>query len=84
MHWSEEKRDRLVYMTHVIKMIGIISSNRFSNISSYINKVVIKHIIGSLTTRQYYYKGIYVINPNYCLYIYAYMMYILLIYGHMM
>ena len=31
-------------MSHVIKMIGIISHNRFSNISSYINKVVIKHI----------------------------------------
>ena len=28
-------------MSHVIKMIGIISTNRFSNISSYINKVVI-------------------------------------------
>ena len=44
MNWSEEKRVRLVYMSHVIKMIGIISPNRFSNISSYINKVVIKHI----------------------------------------
>ena len=34
----------LVYMSHVIKMIGIISPYRFSNISSYINKVVISHI----------------------------------------
>ena len=39
--------------------------------------------VGLLTARQYYYKGIYFINPNYCLYMYAYMMYILLIYGHM-
>ena len=31
-------------MSHVIKMIGIISPNRFSNISSNIIKVVIKHI----------------------------------------
>ena len=31
-------------MSHVLKMIGIISPNRFNNISSYINKVVIKHI----------------------------------------
>ena len=31
-------------MSHVIKIIDIISPNRFSNISSYINKVVIKHI----------------------------------------
>ena len=31
-------------MSHVIKMIGIISPNRFSNISSYFNKVVIRHI----------------------------------------
>ena len=31
-------------MSHVVKMIGIISPNRFSNISSYIKKVVIKHI----------------------------------------
>ena len=44
MNWSEEKRIRLVYMSHVIKMIGIISPNRFSNLSSYINKAVIKHI----------------------------------------
>ena len=44
MNWSEEKRVMLVYMSHVVKMIGIISPNRFSNISSYINKVVIKHI----------------------------------------
>ena len=44
MNWSEEKRIRLVYTIHVIKMIGIISPNRFSNISSYINKAVIKHI----------------------------------------
>ena len=43
MNWSEEKRIRWVYMSHVIKMIGIISPNLFSNISSYINKVVIKH-----------------------------------------
>ena len=41
MNWSEEKRIRLFYMSHVIKMIGIISPNRFSNISSYINKVLI-------------------------------------------
>ena len=26
--------------------------------------------VGLLTARQYYYKGIYFINPNYCLYIY--------------
>ena len=45
MNWSEEKRIRLVNMSHVIKMIGIISPNRFRNISSYINKVVIKHIL---------------------------------------
>ena len=44
MNWSEEKIIRLVYMSHVLKMIGIISHNRFSNISSYIIKVVIKHI----------------------------------------
>ena len=44
MNWSEEKRVRLVYMSHVIKTIGSISPNRFSNISSNINKVVIKHI----------------------------------------
>ena len=44
MNWSEEKRIRLVYMSHVIKMIDIISPNRFSNISSYSNKVVIEHI----------------------------------------
>ena len=44
MNWSEEKRIRLVNMSLVIKMIGIICPNRFSNISSYINKVVIKHI----------------------------------------
>ena len=44
MNWSEEKRIRLVYMRHVIKKIWIISTNRFRNISSYINKVVIKHI----------------------------------------
>ena len=44
MNWSEEKRIGLVYMSHVIKMIDIISPNRFSNISSYINKVVIKHV----------------------------------------
>ena len=44
MNWSEEKRIRLVNMSHVIKMIGIISTNRFINISSYINKVIIKHI----------------------------------------
>ena len=31
-------------MNHVIKMIDSISPNRFNNISSYINKVVIKHI----------------------------------------
>ena len=31
-------------MSHVIKMIGIISPDQFSNISSYINKSVIKHI----------------------------------------
>ena len=31
-------------MSHVIKKIVIISPNRFSNISSPINKVVIKHI----------------------------------------
>ena len=31
-------------MSHVIKMIDIISPYRFSNISSYINKVVISHI----------------------------------------
>ena len=31
-------------MSHVLKTIDIISPNRFSNISSYINKVVIKHI----------------------------------------
>ena len=43
INWSEEKRIRLVYMSHVIKMIDIISPNLFSNISSYINKVVIKH-----------------------------------------
>ena len=40
MNLSEEKRIRLVYMSHIIKMIDIISTN----ISSYINKVVIKHI----------------------------------------
>ena len=55
MNWSEEKRIRLVYKSHVIKMIGIISPNRFSNISSsnissYISAIflpndkVIKHI----------------------------------------
>ena len=44
MNWSEEKRVRLVYMSHVIKMIDIISPNRFRNIYSYINKVVNKHI----------------------------------------
>ena len=44
MNWSEEKRIMMVYMSHVLKMIGIISPNRFSDISSYINKVVIKHI----------------------------------------
>ena len=43
MNLSEEKRMRLVYMSNVIKMIGIISPNRFSNIFSYFNKVVIKH-----------------------------------------
>ena len=31
-------------MSRAIKMIDIISPNRFTNISSYINKVVIKHI----------------------------------------
>ena len=31
-------------MSHVIKMIDIIFPDRFRNISSYINKVVIKHI----------------------------------------
>ena len=31
-------------MSHVLKMIVIISPNRFSNISSYINKVVTRHI----------------------------------------
>ena len=44
MNCSEEKRTRLVYMSHVIKMIDIISPNQFSNISSFINKVVIKNI----------------------------------------
>ena len=44
MNWSEEKRIRLVYMSHVIKMIGNISPNLSSNISYYINKVVIKLI----------------------------------------
>ena len=44
MNWSEEKIIRLVYMSHAIKMIDIISHNRFGNISSYINKEVIKHI----------------------------------------
>ena len=44
MNWPEEKRIKLVNMSHVIKMIGIISPNRFNNISSYINKVVIKYI----------------------------------------
>ena len=43
MNWSEEKIIGW-FMSHVIKMIDIISPNRFSNISSYINKVVIKHI----------------------------------------
>ena len=28
--------------------------------------------VGSLTTRQCYYKGIYIINPDYCLYICIY------------
>ena len=44
MNWSEEKRIRLVYMSHIIKVIDIISPNRFSNISSYIKKEIIKHI----------------------------------------
>ena len=44
MNWSEEKRIRLIYMSRVIKMIDIISPNRFSNISKNINKVVIKYI----------------------------------------
>ena len=45
MNWSEEKIIRLIYiMNHEIKMIGNISPNRYINISSYINKVVIKHI----------------------------------------
>ena len=44
MNKCEEKRIRSVYMSQVIKMIDIISHNRFSNISSYVNKVVIKHI----------------------------------------
>ena len=39
---SEEKRIGLLYMSHVIKMIDIISLSRFSNIYSYINKVVIR------------------------------------------
>ena len=39
MNWSEEKRIRLVNMSHVFKMIGIISPNRFCNISSYINNM---------------------------------------------
>ena len=44
MNWSEEKRIKLDNMSYVLKMIDIISLNRFSNISFYINKVVIKHI----------------------------------------
>ena len=37
------------------------------------NDMAILHAnVGSLTTRQCYYKGIYVINPNYCLYICIY------------
>ena len=43
MNWCEEKSIWLVYMSHVIKMIAIISPNRSSTISSYFNKVVIKH-----------------------------------------
>ena len=49
-------------MSHIIKMIDIISPNRFSNISSYINKVVIKHI--SYVPRIH----IYNIIMNYILY----------------
>ena len=44
MNWSEEKIIRLVHMSQVIKMIEIISHNRFSNISSYINKVDVYNV----------------------------------------
>ena len=44
MNWSEEKIIRLVDMRHIIKIIVVISPNRFSNIFSYINKEIIKHI----------------------------------------
>ena len=44
INWSEKKRIMLVCISHVIKIIDIISPNRFSNISSYINKVAIKRI----------------------------------------
>ena len=40
MNWSEEKRIGLIHMSHVIKMIDTISPDRFSNLTSYINKVV--------------------------------------------
>ena len=52
MNWSGKKRIRLVYTSHVIKMIDIISPNRFRNISSYINKVIIKHISYVLRNRM--------------------------------
>ena len=39
-------------MSHVIKMIDIISPNRFSNISSYINKVVIESVSVSIPRFQ--------------------------------
>ena len=62
MNWSEEKKNRLVYVRHVHKMIGIISTNRFNNISSYMNKLVNKYIS--------YVPRIYVDNiiMNYLLY----------------
>ena len=45
MNWSKEKRIRLVYMSHVIKMIAIISPKRFSNIFFlYQQSIVINHI----------------------------------------
>ena len=40
MNWSEKKRIGFVYMSHVIRMIDIISPNRFSNIYSFVNKVI--------------------------------------------
>ena len=35
-------------------------------------RTIFMTVVGSLTTRQCYYKGVYLINPNYCLYICIY------------